>query len=93
MYGKIWCVSVARGCVSFASYLIRISGGWLNESMLFSEVTTLDSVMTFCRALFALFADKYLRSLTPDDTINMKASFAKIGFPGCLACLNCSEWD
>lgn len=67
----------------------------MDESLRLSESITLDSFKAFYRAFIARFADIYLRSPTPDDTtpdesISIEALFARIGFPACLSCLNCS---
>ena len=63
--------------------------------MRLSETTTLMSLKAFCQAVVSEFGEIYLRSPSGADLVNVERSFAEVGFPGCIGCVDCAgrDWD
>jgi len=58
-----------------------------------SETTASLCLVEFCKAVVTCFSTQYLRSPTPQDLQRIEKEFSKVGFPGCIGCLDCAGWD
>jgi hypothetical protein len=59
----------------------------------FSESTNMECLKTFCRAVVELFESHWLRLPTVQDMSEIENHYRKLGFPGCLGCLDCASWQ
>jgi hypothetical protein len=57
-----------------------------------SESTISDCLKHFCTAVVKRFASEYLRPPTLQDLQEIEAEYCKLGFPGCIGCLDCASW-
>jgi len=57
-----------------------------------SEDTILNTMKRFCEAVVHCFKDKLLRRPTNADICCIEQHYARLGLPGCIGCVDCSEW-
>jgi hypothetical protein len=62
------------------------------EYVRLSESTISDCLKHFCTAVVKRFASEYLRPPTLQDLQEIEAEYCKLGFPGCIGCLDCASW-
>jgi hypothetical protein len=62
------------------------------EYVRLSESIISDCLKHFCTAVVKRFASEYPRSPTLDDLQDIEAEYRKLGFPGCVGCLDCASW-
>ena len=58
-----------------------------------SETTAADCLEHFCSSVRACFGAHYLREPTAEDLVRIERQFARLGFPGCVGCLDCAGWE
>jgi hypothetical protein len=60
---------------------------WMAETMVF------ETVSHFCSVIIACFSDTYLHSPTVADLEFLLSSYEKVGWIGCLGCLDVMKWQ
>jgi hypothetical protein len=63
------------------------------EYVRLSETTCNMSLHRFCQAVVGEFETEYLRLPTVDEIAEIEGHYAKLGFPGCIGCLDCASWE
>jgi Plant transposon protein len=63
------------------------------ETTRLSESTAAECRQRFCRAVVARFGAEHMRVPTVDDLTRIEARYAKLGFPGCIGCLDVASWS
>lgn len=58
-----------------------------------AEPTILETMKRFCRIVSKQFRSEYLRRPTIQDIKSIEKQYAKLGFPACLGCVDCSGWQ
>ncbi|PXF42407.1 hypothetical protein BWQ96_07848 [Gracilariopsis chorda] len=58
-----------------------------------SETTASLCLDEFCKAVESHFRAKYLQDPTDEDLIRTERQFARVGFPGCIGCVDCGGWE
>ena len=69
------------------------SADQLDEYIRMAETTVFETVSRFCSAVIACFSDTYLRSPTVADLEFLLSSYEKLGWIGCLGCLDVMKWQ
>ncbi|PXF41507.1 Protein ANTAGONIST OF LIKE HETEROCHROMATIN PROTEIN 1 [Gracilariopsis chorda] len=57
-----------------------------------SETTLLKILKHFSKAIVQHF-EEYIRRPTHAELLNIEKQYAKLGFPGCIGCVDCSSWE
>ncbi|CDF38988.1 unnamed protein product [Chondrus crispus] len=65
----------------------------LDEYVRLGKTTTLQSMKQFCWSVAQQFGPRYLRAPTATELNEIASSLEKLGFPGCIGCLDCVGWD
>nr|XP_043639912.1 uncharacterized protein LOC122611026 [Erigeron canadensis] len=65
----------------------------LDEYLQMGEQTSRDALDAFCKCVFDLYREEYLRRPTTDDIQRIYQKYAELhGFPGMLGSINCMHW-
>jgi hypothetical protein len=63
------------------------------EATRLSESTAAECRQRFSRAVVAHFDAEHMRIPTVEDLTRIEARYAKLGFPGCIGCLDVASWS
>jgi Plant transposon protein len=63
------------------------------EYVRLSESTCNESLHRFCRAVVKEFESEWLRLPTVSEIEEIERHYAKLGFPGCIGCVDCASWE
>jgi hypothetical protein len=63
------------------------------EYVKISESTAAESLKRFCRAVVSKFKAEFLNQPTEEDLRRVEKTYASLGFPGCIGCLDCASWE
>jgi Plant transposon protein len=63
------------------------------EYVRLSESTCNESLHRFCRAVVEEVESEWLRLPTVSEIEEIERHYAKLGFPGCIGCVDCASWE
>lgn len=90
--GKLGFSSIQKATAALRMLSYGISADYIDEYMKMSEVTALEALKHFCKAIIAVFGDTYLRQPNNEDLARLLEEGERRGFPGMLGSLDCMHW-
>lgn len=72
---------------------LGISADAMIEYIRLAETTNSEYLLRFCKAIVVSSEEEWLRLPTEKKPVELERHYEKLGFPGCIGCLDCASWE
>ncbi|CAL5373544.1 unnamed protein product [Camellia sinensis] len=90
--GKLGLSSLQKITVALKMLAYGVAADFMDEYVRIGEITTIESLKYFVKAIVDIFSNEYLRSPNSNNIAKLLAVGESRGFPGMLGSINCMHW-